>query len=129
MAMANRKDMISSEEARIMLLEQKNDDFHQTLKRLESKIDNLDNKLDSKIDALDTKFETKFDALDNKFETKFDALDTKFESKYKALDNKLDSQNTKIDSHFRWTVGLIFGLYATAFATLLGTVGKAYHWF
>lgn len=87
--MATHRDMISSEEARIMLLEQKNDDFHQTLIRIESKVDSLDKKFDAKI----------------------------------------DSQNSKIDSHFRWTIGLIFGLYATVFATLIGAVGKAYHWF
>jgi len=98
--MANHKDMISSEEARIMLLEQKNDDFHQTLMRIESKIDSLDKKFDAKIDALDKKF-----------------------------DAKIDSQNSKIDSHFRWTVALIFGLYATGFATLIGAVEKAYSWF
>lgn len=34
--------MISSEEARIMLLEQKNDDFHQTLNRIEQRLDNLE---------------------------------------------------------------------------------------
>ncbi len=85
MTMANSKGMISSEEARIMLLEQKNDDFHQTLNRIEKRLD--------------------------------------------FLDSKIDAQGTKNDSHFRWTVGLIFGLYATGFATLLGAVSKAYHWF
>jgi len=51
----------------------------------------------------------------------------------KNINSKISSQgeslNSKIDSHFRWTTGLIFGLYATGFATLLGAVGKAYHWF
>jgi hypothetical protein len=47
-------------------------------------------------------------------------------SELKSQGNAL---NTKMDSHFRWTIGLIFGLYATAFATLIGAVGKAYHWF
>jgi tetrahydromethanopterin S-methyltransferase subunit G len=85
MTIANQKGMISSEEARIMLLEQKNDDFNQTLLRIEKRLD--------------------------------------------SLDTKLDAQNNKIDSHFRWTIGLIFGLYATSFGVLLGAVGKAYHWF
>ena len=58
--MAKQKDMISSEEARIMLLEQKNDDFHQTLIRLESKIDALDQKIDSKTDAQNLKIDSHF---------------------------------------------------------------------
>lgn len=43
--MANHKDMISSEEARIMLLEQKNDDFHQSLNRIDKKLDKLDGEM------------------------------------------------------------------------------------
>jgi antitoxin component YwqK of YwqJK toxin-antitoxin module len=88
MTMPAKKDSISNEQ-KIMLLEQKNDSFHATLVRLESKMDDLD----------------------KKFESKF------------------DYQNGKMDSHFRWTIGLIFGLYATGFATFIGAVGKAYHWF
>ena len=83
--MPNQKNMISSEEARIMLLEQKNDDFYQALHRMEKRFDQLDAKIE-----------------------------------------RLDS---KVDSHFHWMIGLIFGLYATGFATLIGAVGKAYHWF
>ncbi len=47
MTMANSKGMISSEEARIMLLEQKNDDFHQTLNRIEKRLEFLDSKIDA----------------------------------------------------------------------------------
>jgi hypothetical protein len=81
MTLAAKKEMISMDEARIMLLKQKNDFFHETLFRLESKMD--------------------------------------------AFDTGLVS---KMDSQFRWTLGFILGLYATAFA-LIGAVGKAYHWF
>ncbi len=35
----------------------------------------------------------------------------------------------KMDSHFKWTLGMILGLYAVALSTLLGAVGHAYHWF
>lgn len=84
-----QKNMISTEEARIMLLEQRNDDFYQALIRIEKRIDSLGSNLESKIDRLES----------------------------------------KVDSHFRWSRGLIFGLYATGFATLLGAVGKAHRWF
>ena len=104
--MATHKDMISSEEARIMLLEQRNDDFHQTLVRLESKIDSLDKKFDSKFDSLDKKFDSKFD----------------------AQNARMDAQNARIDSHFRTTVYMILGLYGGAVVTLISAVGKAYHW-
>ena len=47
----------------------------------------------------------------------------------KSIDSNIKELNSKIDSQFRWTIGLIFGLYATGFATLIGAVGKAYQWF
>jgi uncharacterized coiled-coil protein SlyX len=53
----------------------------------------------------------------------------RFESRFDRLDLKLEKMSDKIDSHFKWTVGLIFGLYATALGTMIGAVGKAYHWF
>ncbi len=46
MAKTNHKDMISSAEVRIMLLEPKNDDFHQTLMRMEKRFDQIDRKFD-----------------------------------------------------------------------------------
>lgn len=104
--MATHKDMISSEEARIMLLEQRNDDFHQTLMRLESKIDAQGVSLNSKIDSLDKKFDSKFD----------------------SQNARIDTQNARMDSHFRVIVYMILGLYGGVVATLVTAVGKAYHW-
>lgn len=101
-----QKEMVSMDEVRIMLLEQKNDDFYKAL-----------NRIDKRFDSVEERF--------NKIDEKFNKIDEKFEK----VDQKFDKINEKIDSHFRWTIGLIFGLYATGFATLIGAVGKAYHWF
>ncbi len=65
--MANQRDMISSEEARIMLLEQKNDDFHQTLIRLESILDSMDKKFETKFDGIDKKFDSQNAKIDSHF--------------------------------------------------------------
>lgn len=99
MATMKQKEMVSMDEVRIMLLEQKNDDFYKALDRIDKRFDSV---------------EERFNKIDEKFE---------------KVDQKFDKINEKIDSHFRWTIGLIFGLYATGFATLIGAVGKAYHWF
>ena len=89
MTAPKQKELISMEEARIMLLEQKNDDFHKTLYQIERRLDNIDQEIKT------TKKELK----------------------------------SEMRSNFFWTLGLIFGIYATAFGVLLGAVGKAYHWF
>lgn len=35
----------------------------------------------------------------------------------------------KVDSHFHWTVGLMFGLYTMGLSGLIGALGHAYNWF
>lgn len=35
----------------------------------------------------------------------------------------------KVDSHFHWTLGLIFGMYAMGVTGLIGALGHAYGWF
>lgn len=37
--------------------------------------------------------------------------------------------NQKIDSHFHWTLALIFGTYAMGLTGLIGALGHAYGWF
>lgn len=36
---------------------------------------------------------------------------------------------SKIESNFHWTLGLIFGLYAIGLGALISAIAKAYNWF
>lgn len=93
------QNMITTNEARIMLLEQKNDDFHQTLIRIETKIDAMDQKFE-------VKFETKIEVIDQKFETKFDKL------------------TAHIDSNFKWLLGFMI----SGFIGMMGLMAHGFHW-
>lgn len=44
------------------------------------------------------------------------------------MDSRLDRLEQKVDSHFHWTLGLIFGVYAMGLAGLIGALGHAYGW-
>ena len=87
--MANQKDMISSEEARIMLLEQKNDDFHQALIRI-----------DKRFDSIDERF--------NKVDQRFDKIDEKFGE----IRSEIKDVRKEMKSDFRWLLTIIAGLGA-----------------
>jgi len=41
----------------------------------------------------------------------------------------LERLEQKVDSHFHWTVGLMFGLYTMGLSGLIGALGHAYGWF
>ena len=45
------------------------------------------------------------------------------------IDSRLDRLESKVDSHFHWTLGLIFGMYAMGLTGLIGALGHAYNWF
>lgn len=45
------------------------------------------------------------------------------------IDFRLDRLEQKVDSHFHWTMGLIFGVYALGLTGLIGALGHAYGWF
>lgn len=71
--------------------------------RLNSKIDNLDEKVNKRIDALDEKFEKKFeetnkriDVLDQKFEQRFDILEETLEEDRKEIGNIINDIVKKI---------------------------------
>ncbi|ARG97855.1 hypothetical protein B6N58_09390 [Legionella micdadei] len=65
--MTEHKDMISSEEARLMLLDQKNADFHQTLLRIEKRLDNLESHMDNRFSEIGSRF----DKLDSRIDSNF----------------------------------------------------------
>jgi hypothetical protein len=41
----------------------------------------------------------------------------------------LERLEQKVDSHFHWTMGLMFGLYTLGLSSLIGALGHAYGWF
>lgn len=45
------------------------------------------------------------------------------------LDSRFDRLEQKVDSHFHWTLGLIFGMYAMGLTGLVGAIGHSYGWF
>jgi len=56
------------------------------------------------------------------FDLRFDALDRKIESLHSDLNAKIHALAGRIDRHFMWTVGLIFGTWATAIVTILAAL-------
>lgn len=46
-----------------------------------------------------------------------------------SITSRLDKLDQKVDSHFHWTLGLIFGMYAMGLTGLIGALGHAYNWF
>ncbi len=41
----------------------------------------------------------------------------------------LERLEHKVDSHFHWLMGLMFGLYTMGISGLIGALGHAYGWF
>ena len=72
------------------------------IKRINKKIDVLDNK----IEKLDNKVDEKFDVLDNKI----GKLDNKVDEKFEKLDSKIEKFRAEFTSQSRWIIGLIVTL-------------------
>ncbi len=49
--------------------------------------------------------------------------------KNSSFEKMLDRFEHKLDSHFHWMVGLMFGIYAIGVTGLVGALGHAYGWF
>lgn len=45
------------------------------------------------------------------------------------LENRLDKLDSKVDTHFHWIVGLMFGLYTMGLSGLISAIGHSYGWF
>jgi len=45
------------------------------------------------------------------------------------LESKLDKLDSKIDSHFNWSMGTVSVLYLALFGTLVSALAKSLHWF
>lgn len=49
--------------------------------------------------------------------------------KNSTFEKMLERLDQKIDSHFHWMVGMMFGIYAMGITGLIGALGHAYAWF
>ena len=76
------------------------------IKRINKKIDVLDNNIEHKFDVLDNKIEHKFDVLDNNIRELQKNVDHKFEK----VDEKFEKFRTEFTSQSRWIIGLIVTL-------------------
>lgn len=55
-----------------------------------------------------------------------DRIETEIKTQISEIRTEIRSE---IRTHFHWTTGLIFGLYAISLSALLSMVAKAYGWF
>ncbi len=77
----------------------------EVLKRIEDKLDKIDEKFEDKLDKIDEKFEDKLDKIDEKFEDKLDKIDENFKDKLDKIDKKFEDKldtlqkdvNTKLE--------------------------------
>ena len=122
----------NQENQEIKLIKNDIDTIKQDIRRVDSRIEEVNNKLDTKIEEVSNKLDNKFEKLDdkieevnNKLDNKFEKLDDKIEeannkvgSEIKELNNKLDN---KFDKQFKWTISLISimtGILATIMTLL-----------
>lgn len=117
MAMANHKDMISTDEARIMLLEQKNDDFHQTLIRIEKRFEHID----ARFDTLEKRMDSQFSKVDDRFSS----LENKVDARLNKVETRIEKLDSRIDSNFKW----ILGFMISGFAGVTGIMAHGFKWF
>ena len=90
------------------------------IKRMNKKIDVLDNNIrdlqksaDYRFEKIDEKFEKideKFERLDNKIDNVAKELNVKIDSNFEKLDNKIEKFRTDFTSQSRWIIGLIVTL-------------------
>ena len=70
-------------------------------------------RINKKIDVLDNKIEHKFDVLDNNIRDLQKNVDYRFEKvdeKFERLDSKIEKFRTEFTSQSRWIIGLIVTL-------------------
>lgn len=118
-----------SNDTKIAILQNTNTHIAETLKRIEQRLDKIDDrflhleeKFDKKFHSLEEKFDKKFQSLEEKFDekfrstdekndTKFNFLDKKMDNKFSEIDNKLDKVNNKLWELFFFNIAGIVGIF------------------
>ncbi len=84
-------------------------------------IDRRFEQVDKQLDRIDKRFE--------QIERRFEQIDKRFEQierRFEQVDKKFERLEDKIDSHFKWLLGLIaMPLYTSIIGFI---IGKACHW-
>lgn len=106
MTAKNKLDPKYSEDTRLALLEQSITHLTDTLKRFEKHFDGMNKRFDD--------IDKRFDEMDKRHM----GMEDKFETKFEKLDGRLDS-------NFKWTVGLMY----SSIAGILTLLGHQFHWF
>ncbi len=82
--------------------------------------------LEARMEQRFTSVDLRFTGLENRFnglDVRLTALDQKLERRTDALDQKIGAIGTrldqKLDTHFRWVVGIQFGLLITLVASFI----------
>nr|WP_232826398.1 DUF4164 family protein [Cyanothece sp. BG0011] len=88
--------------------------IEEVLKRIENKLDKIDEKFETKLDKLDEKFEAKFDKLDERLTT--------IEVGQGRLEEKVDSLAKRLDNQEFINRGVLVGLIIA----LLGGLAKMF---
>jgi hypothetical protein len=97
-----------SKETRIALLEQSIGHIHQTLIRIESRIDGLDKSSNTKIDGLNESLSSKINELNKSLNSKIDKIDIRIDK----VENRL------------WQI-----LFLISSSIIGMSLGKIFHWF
>lgn len=100
---------MSSNDARIAVLENTIGHIHEALERIDKRFD----KIDQRFDAMDRKFE--------KIDQKFEAIDKKFDSLHQEMKQDFKDVNNRIWTLFFWMIGGFVGMF--------GMMAHALHWF
>jgi prefoldin subunit 5 len=101
---ALKYDVENSVEERVAVLEANIEhirsdisDMKTDIRRLNDKVDAVDQKLTQKIDAVDQKLSQKIDAVDQRLTEKIDAVDRRLTQKIDAVDQKLTEKIDAVD--------------------------------
>jgi archaellum component FlaC len=116
-------------DTKIAVLQNTNLYIHETLNRIEKRLDkiddrfnNLENKIDSTLNLLNTKIDSNFNLLNNK-------IDSNLMLTNSAINANFNTLNGKMDSHFKWILGSIFLTVGLgALANLFTITAKIMHW-
>jgi predicted nucleic acid-binding Zn-ribbon protein len=95
-------------------------DLKVTVRRLDEKIDGVEQRLTAKIDAVDEKLTAKIDAVDQKLTGKIDAVDQKLTSKIDAILEKITGLQVGRALDRVW--------WLLMSAALLGIMARAFKW-
>ena len=127
MVAAKQIGMISKEEARIMLLEQRNDDFYQALIRIEGRFEQVDKRFEQ-VDKRFEQVDKRFEQVDKRFEQLMEHMDKRFEQENKRFEQfeaRFNFLETRIDSNFKWILAFIM----PSFVGILGLMAHGFKWF